>query len=86
MFTPAQRCQGWRVSKTLWIKSASGAHASAKKALRAFEYDGRALSSAIFQPDRAPNSCGPAHMTAMMCNGAVSGSNVLPLPGWKVEI
>ena len=85
VFTPVQK-HGAAAVSDFGKKSASGVHELAKKGVRAIGYDGRALSSATFQPDRAPNSCGPAHMTAMMCNGAVSGSNVLPLPGWKVEI
>ena len=68
------------------ISSASGVHELAIKGARAIGYDGRALSSATIQSNRAPHSCGVAHDSVVMCDSAVSGSDVQPLPGWIVEI
>ena len=67
------------------ISSASGVHELAKKGVRAIGYDGRALSSATIQPDRAPNSRGQAHESVGMGDGAVAKGDAQPLPGWIVE-
>ena len=63
------------------ISAASGVHEVARKGVRAIEYDGRALSSATFQSNRAPHSFVVAHDSVVMCDSAVSGSDVQPLPG-----
>ena len=81
MFTPGQRCQASPVSN-LWIKSASGVHASAGKAVRAFEYDGRTLCPASNQPNRASHSCGMAQAMALIGSGAVCEHEQQQLSGW----
>ena len=81
MFTPGQRCQASPVSD-LWIKGASGVHASAGKALRAFQHDGRALCPAFFQPNRASHSCGMAQAMALIGSGAVCERDQQQLSGW----
>ena len=82
MFTPAQKHGAVAVSD-FGISSASGVHELAKKGVRAIGYDGRALSSAFFQPDRAPHPRGVVHESVGMGNAAVSQTDAEPLSGWK---
>ena len=54
MFTPVEKQGGVAVSDFV-ISAASGVHEVARKGVRAIGYDGKGLSSAVFQPDRAPH-------------------------------
>ena len=74
-FTPVMR-NGRAVVSRLGDSCAKGAHASARKGVRAVGYDGRALSSVTPQPDRPSGSCAQGHVSAMMGCGAMHAVNV----------